>query len=280
MDTEAALGRALEVVSVSARIPVSESVTAGRPKAPRIVVGTAAEGATTKEGSFIQVGLDLMQVTDGQPVPVPVRSATNKEGIFAKQARIIRGLIPVRDAVRAVLRAQEANEPWGQAQLRLRAAYQSFTRQFGPINQARITTRTDEQTGEVSETVRRPNLAPFLDDPDCWLVASIEDYDEDSDTAKQGPIFTQRVIHPPVEPVIASAADALAVTLHEVGHVDPDRIAERIGRTREETRAELGDAVFLNPALTTDGHRGLGDGGTPTCPAPSAPSWPLPRPPP
>ena len=50
------------------------------------------------------------------------------------------------------------------------------------------------------------------------------------------------MIHPPVEPVIASAADALAVTLHEVGHVDPDRVAELIGRTREETLADLGEA--------------------------------------
>ena len=217
------------------------------------MVGTAAEGATVKEGSYVLIGLDLVQIIDGVPVPVLVRSATRKEGVFAKHERIIRGLIPIRDAVRCVLRAQEANEPWGQAQIRLRSAYQSFVRQFGPINHARITTRTDEETGEVSETVRRPNLAPFLDDPDCWLVASIEDYDEDSDTAKTGPIFTQRVIHPPVEPVINSAADALAVVLHEVGHVDIDRIAELLGRSRAEVLAELGDAVFLNPALTTDG---------------------------
>ncbi len=250
---EAALDQALGVLSMAARIPVSESVTAGRPKAPRIVVGTAAEGATVKEGSYVLLGLDLMQIVDGQPVPVAVRTATNKEGVFAKHARIIRGLIPIRDAVRTVLRAQEANEPWGQAQIRLRSSYGSFVRQFGSINQARITTRTDEETGEVSETVRRPNLAPFLDDPDCWLVASIEDYDQDSDTAKAGPIFTQRVIHPPVEPVIASAADALAVTLHELGHVDLDRIAELLGRPRAEVLAELGDAVFLNPALTLEG---------------------------
>jgi N12 class adenine-specific DNA methylase len=252
VDTEAALGRALGLVSSAARIPVSESAPAPRPRAARIAIGTAAEGATTKEGSYVLLGPDLMQIVDGQPVPVKVKSASCKDGIFAKHARIIRALIPIRDAVRSVLRAQEANEPWGQAQVRLRVAYQSFVRQFGPINQARITTRTDEETGEVSETVRRPNLAPFLDDPDCWLVASIEDYDEDTDTAKQGPIFTQRVIHPPVEPVITSAADALAVTLHEVGHVDPDRIAELVGRPRAEVLAELGDAVFLNPALTTE----------------------------
>ena len=171
---EPALEQALDIVSAAARIPVSASVAAGRPKAARIVVGTAAEGATVKEGSYVLLGLDLMQIIDGQPVPVAVRSATCKEGVFAKHARVIRALIPIRDAVRAVLRAQEAKRALGQAQIRLRSAYGSFVRQFGPINQARITTRTDEETGEVSETIRRPNLAPFLDDPDCWLVASIE----------------------------------------------------------------------------------------------------------
>ncbi|MDG9429115.1 hypothetical protein OLF86_10605, partial [Streptococcus pneumoniae] len=94
--------------SAGARIPVSESAAVAKPKAPRLVVGTAAEGATTKEGSYVLLGLDLMQVIDGQPVPVAIKSATVKEGIFAKHARIIRGLIPIRDAVRTVLRAQEA----------------------------------------------------------------------------------------------------------------------------------------------------------------------------
>ena len=41
-----------------------------------------------------------------------------------------------------------------------------------------------------------------------------------------GPIFRDRVISPPAAPVIASAADALAVTLDETGRVDPDRLAE------------------------------------------------------
>lgn len=111
-----ALDRALGVVSTGARIPVGEAVQAGRPKAARIVVGTAAEGATVKEGSYVLLGLDLNQIIDGVPVPVAVKTAASKEGVFAKHARIIRGLIPIRDAVRCVLRAQEANEPWGQAQ--------------------------------------------------------------------------------------------------------------------------------------------------------------------
>lgn len=84
--------------------------------------------------------------------------------------------------------------------------------------------------------------------PDCWLVASIEDYDLESDTARPGPIFTERVIAPPAPPIITSAADALAVVLNERGHVDPDHIAELVHRDRDDVIAELGSAVFRDPA--------------------------------
>lgn len=49
----------------------------------------------------------------------------------------------------------------------------------------------DEEIVEVRETHRRPNIQPFLDDLDCWLVASIEDYDLETNTAKPGPIGDQ-----------------------------------------------------------------------------------------
>ena len=75
---------------------------------------------------------------------------------------------------------------------------------------------TDATTGEATEVRRRPNLQPFLDDPDCWLVSSVEEYDEESGTARMGPVFTERVIHPPAEPVVVTAADALAVTCKEL----------------------------------------------------------------
>ncbi len=250
---EADLGAALEHLPRGIHVPAAsqESTPARRDAASRVRVGTAAEGVTVKEGSFLVLDGTLMQVIDGVPQHVAVRSATVKEGIFAKHARIILGLLPLRDAIRAVLRAQEANEPWGMLQGRLRSAYQLFVRQFGPVNLTNISTSTDPKTGEVRETVRRPNLQPFLDDPDVWLVSSVEQYDEDAGTAKMGPIFTERVIHPPAEPVITNAADALAVTLHEVGHVDVARVAEMLGRPREQVIAELGDAVFLNPQATT-----------------------------
>ncbi|RWX81464.1 lactate dehydrogenase [Neorhizobium lilium] len=202
-----------------------------------------------REGSyFIGKGTALMQVVNGTSVSVEVRKDRSTDGIFAKHALIIRKLITIRDAVRLILKLQERDQPWTQAQVSLRIAWSSFVREFGPINFTSISTSEDPETGEVREVHRRPNIAPFLDDPDCWLVASIEDYDLETNTAKPGPIFTERVIAPPPTPMITSASDALAVVLNERGHVDPDHIAELLHRDVEGVIEELGDAIFREPS--------------------------------
>jgi len=63
-----------------------------------------------------------------------------------------------------------------------------------------------------------------------------------------GPFFRERVIAPPVAPLIATAADALAVTLVETGRVDVDHLAELLEREPGTALAQLGEAVFRNPA--------------------------------
>ena len=205
--------------------------------------------ARVREGSFVfDPKKGLMQIVEGLPASVKTRDGRGADGVPEKHVRIIKKLIPIRDAVRDVLKAQELDLPWKEAQVRLRIAWSAFVRDFGPINHTKVSIAEDEATGEVRETHRRPNLAPFLDDPDCWLVASIEDYDLDTDTARPGPIFTERVISPPAAPVIASAADALAVVLNERGCVDLDHIAELLHRDAQQVIAELGDAIFQDPA--------------------------------
>lgn len=207
------------------------------------------EDAHVREGSFVfDASRGLMQVLDGTPVPVPVRTGRSGEGFSEKQINIVKKLIPVRDAVRAVLKAQETDQPWRDLQVKLRIAWSSFVRDFGPINHTRVSITENDATGETRETHRRPNLQPFLDDPDCWLVASIETYDLDTDTAKPGPIFSERVIAPPSPPVITSAADALAVVLNERGHVDIDHIAELLHEDRDTVIEELGSAIYRDPA--------------------------------
>jgi N12 class adenine-specific DNA methylase/adenine-specific DNA methylase len=205
--------------------------------------------ARVREGSFVfDPKKGLMQIVEGLPASVKTRAGRGVDGVPEKHVRIIRKLIPIRDAVRDVLKAQELDRPWKEAQVRLRIAWGAFVRDFGPINHTKVSISEDEATGEVRETHRRPNLSPFLDDPDCWLVASIEDYDLDTDTARPGPIFTERVISPPTAPVIANAADALAVVLNERGRVDLEHIAELLHRDVPEVIAELGVSIFQDPA--------------------------------
>ncbi|RWN85765.1 MAG: lactate dehydrogenase [Mesorhizobium sp.] len=212
------------------------------------VVDALPEGAGVREGSFfVAKNTALAQMIDGAAVSITIRKGRTAEGIPEKHARIIRKFIPIRDAVREVLKAQELNRPWKPAQVKLRIAWSNFVRDFGPINFTTMSVSGDAEIGEVRETHRRPNLQPCLDDPDCWLVASIEDYDIETNTARPGPIFTERVIAPPAAPIITSASDALAVVLNERGHIDIDHIAELLHEDVDDVIGELGDAIYRDP---------------------------------
>jgi len=249
VDLESRLDEALDRLPAGIVTASPELADDGAAGAASVQTGTAADGATIKEGSYLTGDSGaLMQIVKGAPHPVAIRNGKSGDGITPRAARIIRGLLPIRDAVRNVLRAQAADQQWREPQVRLRIAYSGFVRSFGPINRTEISTLTDPETGDERETHRRPNLAPFADDPDCWLVASIEDYDLESGLARMGAIFRERVIAPPTAPQIATAADALAVTLNETGHVDVDHLAELLDCEPDTALAQLGDAVFRNPA--------------------------------
>ncbi|MHB1101850.1 MAG: N-6 DNA methylase [Devosia sp.] len=232
-----------------------EGICDGQPEVLNLDAGSSdavahhrTDNLAIREGSyFIGSNTALMQIVESAPVTITVRKGRRTDGVPDKHARIIRKLIPIRDAVRDVLKAQELDRPWQPAQVKLRIAWSNFVRAFGPINTTIVSTSEDPETGEVREIHRRPNLQPFLDDPDCWLVASIEDYDLETDTARPGPIFTERVIAHPSAPIITSAADALAVVLNERGHVDIDHIAELLHADADDAIAELGDAIYRDP---------------------------------
>ena len=245
---DAALDAAIRLLPESLYDGEPEAVDLDDVVAPDAMLALPRETRTREGSYFVDTRRGLMQLVDGQPIAVKIRKGRSAEGVPEKHVRIIQKLIPIRDAVREVLTAQEQDRPWKDAQVRLRIAWSSFLRDFGPINHTTVSISEDEATGEVRESHRRSNLQPFLDDPDCWLVASIEDYDLDTDTAKPGPLFSERVIAPPAAPIITSAADALAVVLNERGRVDLEHIAELLHRDIAGVVAELGDAIFQNPA--------------------------------
>jgi len=89
-----------------------DALAADAEEEPAIQVGRAADGATIKEGSYhVGQGGRLCQIISGASVPVAIKTGKTGEGISSKAARIIRALLPVRDAVRDVLRAQAAGQP-------------------------------------------------------------------------------------------------------------------------------------------------------------------------
>ncbi|TCN26960.1 hypothetical protein EV184_11634 [Sinorhizobium americanum] len=124
-------GEELEAALTAAIALLPEGLYDGEPTAIDIdleeelaeIVDLRADNPRVREGSyFVDVKHGLMQVVDGEPVPVQVRKARSGAGISEKHVRIIRKLIPIRDAVRDVLKAQELDRPWRELQVRLRIA--------------------------------------------------------------------------------------------------------------------------------------------------------------
>lgn len=206
--------------------------------------GTVAEGALVREGSYLMEKGMLCQVVDGHAVQVKIRKKGEKEGLYQKQARMIKAYIPIRNAVRAILTAQMKDEPWGKYQASLHTSWKAFVQAFGAINKTRVTVKTDPITQKETEIRRHPNLAALRDDPDVWLVSAIEVYDELEDSAKPGAIFTERVISERAKPQICSVTDALAVVLEETGRVDIKRIMDYAACTKEEVIAGLKGLIF------------------------------------
>lgn len=247
LDLDAGLARA--VAGLPADLGAPDAEEEGEALAAEAVAVASGRNERLREGSFFVADDRLMQVIDGEAVAVAIKGKGTSlaGGIFPKHARIIRDLIPIRDSVRAILALQERREPSSEEQARLGDLYDAFVARHGWINATTVQVREADGEGARTETHRQPNLAPFRDDPDCWLVASIEDYDLESDSATRGLIFHGTVIAPEPPAEIRTAADALARCLHDTGHVDVDEIARLLGRTRAAALDELGPALFRDP---------------------------------
>ncbi|OAM90897.1 hypothetical protein AW736_00080 [Termitidicoccus mucosus] len=150
----------------------------------------------------------------------------------AQTLRRIRGMLRVREAARACLAVQVQNqseEAILATRERLDEAYDRFVGQFGPISSS-------------------ANVRAFVGDPDLPLLLSLENYNEDNDTATKTAIFRERTIdhRRPIEQV-ASPREALVVTLNERSRVDLDHIAKLLGKPPDQFLPDLQGLIFLNP---------------------------------
>ena len=281
-----------------------------------------------KEGTFyLGPNGELHQVQSGLGRPVQQRGKGVSNGKSAADIERIKGLIPIRDALRAVyaadLQGDAANA--GRARDALNRHYDAFVEKFGPINKAVIQTRRptiiqqeaarsaareearyadrpfregsfdpskmiaegeslsviareraaarekalaegrpfDEGEFDVDEIPdiiidKRPNVDPFMDDPESYRLRAIERYDEASNKGFKSPVFSENVITRERVPDISSVNDALLYSLSQYGRVNLPEMARLIGKSESDVLDELRDQVFRVPG-TTDTYQTRGE---------------------
>ncbi|MGH9090844.1 MAG: hypothetical protein ACRDZR_05625, partial [Acidimicrobiales bacterium] len=155
-------------------------------------------------------------------------------------------LVALRDQARQLVDLEGAAEsPEEVIEARradLASAYHRYVERHGPLNRVRV----NEDTGRRSY----PRMGGFRKDPDFPRVAALEVYDEESGTASPATILQRRVLHPVVVPErVDDPADALSMSLQQLGRVDEAFMAEVTGRPAPEVLAALGDRVFRDPEL-------------------------------
>ena len=87
-----------------------------------------------------------------------------------------------------------------------------------------------------------------MDDSSYYLLCSLEILDEDGKLERKADMFTRRTIQPhrPVEHT-ETAAEALAVSLNELGRVDMEYMSRLCNKNEAEIAAELSGVIFRVP---------------------------------
>jgi N12 class adenine-specific DNA methylase len=176
-----------------------------------------------KEGAFAEQDGVLLVRRAG--ILEPVR-------LGASVAARVRGMMRVRDAVRAVFQTQLEDAPEERvvaSRRALNSIYDSFVAGYGALSS-------------------RENVKAFAGDPDQPLLLSLESYDAATRRAAKTAIFERRTLarYKPVSHV-ETAAEALAVSLNETGGIHWPRMEQVTGRKGQSLQRELGGLVYRNP---------------------------------
>lgn len=172
----------------------------------------------------------------------------------ASVAGELRALVDLRDATLRVLDLEGTSvEDTGEltrARQGLRRGYETYVRQYGPINRVSVrqSARLDREGQPVSTRTYPAAMRLLRRDPHAPVVKALEHYEEASGTATGATILHERVLAPSSYPTRAqSPADALAIVLDARGQVDLGEIARLLDMDVDQARAGLGTLVFDDP---------------------------------
>lgn len=172
----------------------------------------------TKENGLVVKDGKVYQNKDGGLVEVEKAKGA---------AERITGMLEIRDLARNLMNYQQQglNETEiKKARTALNKAYDAFVKKYGFIN---------------SQT----NKNAFKDDPDCFALFALENWNPDTKQATKADIFSKNTIAPNRTVTTAKdVSEGLIVSVNQTGGVDTTLIARLTGKTEADVTRELIDS--------------------------------------
>lgn len=173
----------------------------------------------------------------GDKVYYRENSLMNKVDIGDTTFKRIKGMIRIRDTVRDLITYQSEDYPEemiAKKQRELNDYYDVFTQAYGLLNS-------------------RGNTIAFREDSSFYLLCSLENLNEDGTLKSKAAMFTQRTIRKKKEfNNVATANEALMVSLSEKAKVDINYMSELTGISNEKIKEDLDGIIFKVPSVLNE----------------------------
>lgn len=173
----------------------------------------------------------------GDKVYYRENSLMNKVDVGDTTFKRIKGMIRIRDTVRDLITYQSEDYPEemiAKKQRELNDYYDVFTQAYGLLNS-------------------RGNTIAFREDSSFYLLCSLENLNEDGTLKSKAAMFTQRTIRKKKEfNNVATANEALMVSLSEKAKVDINYMSELTGISDEKIKGDLDGIIFKIPSVLNE----------------------------
>lgn len=173
----------------------------------------------------------------GDKVYYRENSLMNKVDVGDTTFKRIKGMIRIRDTVRDLITYQSEDYPEemiAKKQRELNDYYDVFTQAYGLLNS-------------------RGNTIAFREDSSFYLLCSLENLNEDGTLKSKAAMFTQRTIRKKKEfNNVATANEALMVSLSEKAKVDINYMSELTGISNEKIKKDLDGIIFKVPSVLNE----------------------------
>lgn len=173
----------------------------------------------------------------GDKVYYRENSLMNKVDVGDTTFKRIKGVIRIRDTVRDLITYQSEDYPEemiAKKQRELNDYYDVFTQAYGLLNS-------------------RGNTIAFREDSSFYLLCSLENLNEDGTLKSKAAMFTQRTIRKKKEfNNVATANEALMVSLSEKAKVDINYMSELTGISNEKIKEDLDGIIFKVPSVLNE----------------------------